>query len=288
MTLSERIPTEPEKVKQIQENLITYFRLFDGLPGVTFVEEDITWATATRGIPGNQVFRTQVSDEAVDARINDLIRRIGQSVNQVDWFVFPDCQPADLGERIVAAATAGGPDGEWTLVGQIGGPGGRWMLADLAALPDAPEAPDGFRVEHLRDTDGLARWLHVSRIGFGHEVDPSESVEAQPFYAAYARHGFGRDAFSLHYIGFVDDEPVTASTLLLAGGIAGLYDVSTPPSLRRQGYGSAISRVLMVEAQKRGYKDAFVWSSPMGKGVYGRIGYALADIGMREYCWQKR
>lgn len=162
------------------------------------------------------------------------------------------------------------------------------MLADLAALPDAPDAPDGFRVEQVRDTDGLARWLHVSRTGFGHEVDPSESVEEQPFYAAYRRHGFGPDALALHYIGFVNDAPVTAATLLLADGIAGLYNVSTPPSLRRQGYGSAISRAMMVEAQKRGYKDTFVWSSPMGKGVYSRIGYVHADIGMREYCCQKR
>src|SRR5687768_9103633 len=87
----------------------------------------------------------------------------------------------------------------------------------------------------------------------------------QDFYAAYARHGFGRNAYSLHYIGYLDDQPVTSSTLLLAGGIAGLFDISTPPAFRRQGFGSAISWAMMGEAQQRGYHRAYVWSSNLGR-----------------------
>jgi predicted acetyltransferase len=86
----------------------------------------------------------------------------------------------------------------------------------------------------------------------------------------------------------LDDQPVTSSTLLLAGGIAGIYDVSTPAPLRRQGFGSAITWAMLQEARKRGYDYVYIWSSPMGKSVYSKVGFVAADFGIREYQWQKR
>ena len=102
---------------------------------------------------------------------------------------------------------------------------------------------------------------------------------------AYARHGFGPQAISLHYIGYLHDEPVTSATLLLAGGIAGIWDVSTPPALRGQGFGSAITMHMLHQAYERGYQHAWVWSSKIGKRVYERVGFVAADFGVREYQW---
>ena len=98
---------------------------------------------------------------------------------------------------------------------------------------------------------------------------------------------FGSDAFSLHYIGYLDADPVTSATLLLAGGIAGIWDVSTPPAGRGQGFGSAITLHMLHEAHTRGYQHARVWSSPMGRRVYERVGFVAADFGIREYQWRK-
>lgn len=269
---------------QIQENLIAYYRLFAGLPGVTFVEQDVTWV-ASKGIPGNQILRTRLPDKldrsTVDQRLDELIRQIGQLTDAVDWFVFPSCQPADLGERVAARGLAGGPDSAWTLIGKIGGPGGNWMLADLAALAPAPAVDKQFRIKYVDNNAMLENWRQISAEGFG-------GGEYQNFYDAYARHGFGADAFSLHYIGYLGETPVTSSTLLLAGGIAGLFDISTPIAFRCQGFGSAITYAMLQEAQRRGYTDAYVWSSAMGKGVYPRVGFVPVELGLREYQWQKR
>jgi len=282
-------PCPRAKEDQIQENMIAYFRLFAGLPGVTFVEEDVTWV-ASKGAPGNQILRTRlldgISPAALDQRIDELMRQIGQITDAMDWFVFPGCQPVKLGERVAARGLAGGPDGAWTLIGQIGGPGGNWMLADLASLVPAPPLTDSlgakqFHVKYVDNHTMLAAWQQISAEGF-------EASDYQSFYAAYARHGFGADAFSLHYIGYLDDTPVTSATLLLAGGIAGIFDVSTPVAYRRQGLGSAITWAMLQEAQKRGYADAYVWSSNLGKGVYPRVGFVPVELGLREYQWQKR
>jgi GNAT superfamily N-acetyltransferase len=265
----------------MQANLIAYFRLFAGLPGITFVEEDVTWLVSAKGEPGNHILRAQLPDDALDRRIGEIISQIGQYTDHIDWLVFPGCQPADLGKRLEAHGMKGGPDGAWMLVGKIGGPGGTWMLADLTSLPGAPVVAGNFHIEYVGNNKMLEVWVQASSAGFG-------GGDYQRFYDAYARHGFGPDAFSLHYIGYLDDQPVTSSTLLLAGGIASIYDVSTPPALRRQGFGSAITWAMLQEARKRGYQDAWIWSSPLGKSVYSKLGFVAADFGIREYQWQKR
>jgi GNAT superfamily N-acetyltransferase len=256
------------KVDQMQENLIAYFRLFAGLPGATFMEEDVTWFVNDRAEPGNHVLRTRLSGASgasIDRRIDQLFRQFSQHADQIDWLVFPACRPADLGKRLEAR-------------GMQAGPGGTWMLADLAApLPGAPALPAHFHIQHVTDTATLEAWKQVSAAGFGGDT--------QIYYDAYARHGFGPDAVSLHYIGYLGDQAVTSSTLLLAGRIASVYDVSTPPAWRRRGFGSAITQAMLWEAQQRGYDYAWIWSSPMGKSVYSKLGFVAADFGVREYRW---
>ncbi len=282
-----------ETIAQIQENLTAYFRLFADLPGVTFMEEEgVTWI-ASQGAPGSLVLRTQILDESIEQRIDTILRQIGHYTTAVDWFVFPSCQPPDLGEHLATYGLASQPHGEWMLVGKIGGPGGTWMVRDLVTLPRPPAVSKDFHVEYVVTEQMLAAWLQVSLTGFGHASPPHASpplaqITTNPFYAAYARHGFGTDASSHHYIGYLGDQPVTASTLCLAGGIAGLFDISTPPAFRRQGAGSAISWAMLQKAQLHGYTQAYVWSSPMGRNVYQGIGFVPVDIGMCEYQWQKR
>lgn len=272
-------PANPEIVNQIQENLIAYFRIYAGLPGTTFVENaHVTW---NAGPPGSLVLRARLSPESADEQIDEIIRQMGETTTLIDWFVFPSCQPPDLAEQVAARGLAGGPNGEWTLIGKIGGPGGTWMLADLAALLPAPVVTEPFHVVPVENLQALEIWRQCSAAGFG-------GGDYQDFYAAYARHGFAADAFSLHYIGYWGDQPVTSGTLLLAGGIAGLFDISTPPALRRQGFGSAISWVMLQEAKKHGYTQAYVWSSPLGKGVYRNVGFVPIALGMREYEWQRK
>lgn len=267
MTLEQLNASDLEKIDRMQENLIAYHRIFAGLPEVTFTDEDYIWFFNSAGMESGNIMRTQISGPDIDGRIEQIINKIGRTTDRIDWLVFPSCRPLDLGKRLEAR-------------GMKGGPGGTWMLAHLKSLPPKPSVAGNFGVKYVNGVKMLEEWKRVSAAGFGGNV--------QSFYDAYARHGFGPDAFSLHYIGYLDDEPVTSATLLLAGGIAGIYDVSTPPSLRRRGFGGAITYATMEEAHNRGYQDVWIWSSPMGKSVYSKLGFIPGDFGVREYQWQKR
>ncbi|MDQ5851930.1 MAG: GNAT family N-acetyltransferase, partial [Chloroflexota bacterium] len=161
-----------------------------------------------------------------------------------------------------------------------GGPGGNWLWADLTSLGAGPVIPALFHIEQIRDDQTMAEWVRVSEAGFGQELGC--------FYDAYARHGYGPDACSLHYIGYLDATPVTSGTLLDAGGGATIYDVSTPLAFRRQGVGGALTHALMREIRNRGHAETWMWSSNMAKSVYQRLGYVDADFGLREHVWEQR
>src|SRR5262245_56268837 len=122
MLSSELSSAELQQIDRMQENLIAYFRLFAGLPGITFAEADVTWLVSEQGPPGNHVLRTQIAGDAVERRIDEIIDRLGQLTDQIDWLVFPGCRPTDLGAHLEAR-------------GMQGGLGGTWMLADLAPPP---------------------------------------------------------------------------------------------------------------------------------------------------------
>ena len=280
MSSAEPTPADPGLVKLAQDNLIAYFRAFAGIEGVHFIEDPTaTWVATDNGPPGNQILRCRFG--AADQEIETLVRQIGRHSDSFDWFVFPACQPDDLKERVEAYGRAGGPDGRWQLHGTVGGLGGTWMLMDLKDLPPGPRVPDGFHIERVRNDDELETWRQASCAGFG-------GGPYHTFYAAYSRHGFGPDASILHYIGYLDRTPVTSATLLLTGDMASIYNVSTPPDFRRRGFGTAISWFMLDQAKARGHRNAFVWSSPLGRNAYQRVGFRIYDFGMREYQWQRR
>ncbi len=255
------------KLRQIQENLMAYLRLFAGLPGMTLYDAESFWLVSNTSAPGNMILRTHFKASCTEEPIDAMLEQIGQYSDHIDWLIFPDDQPADLGKRLEAR-------------GMPGGPGGNWLWTDLTRLRAHPTMPDHFRVEQVRTDQMLSEWIRVSEAGFGSRL--------ALFSKAYARHGYGPDAFSLHDIGYADDTPVTSGTLVDAGGCATIYDVSTPPAFRHQGFGRALTHALMQQIRNLGYADTWIWSSQMAKSVYQKLGYIEVDFGVREHSWHRR
>jgi GNAT superfamily N-acetyltransferase len=255
------------KSDHIQENMIEYMRLFANFPQMVMVDDAETfWFVSNKPAPGNIVLRACWFATGIEKQIDELFQCIGSHIDQIDWMVFPGDQPSDLGKRL-------------EMRGMPGGRGGNWLWANLSALDDAPSIPDGFHIERVSDDQMLEEWVRVSEAGFG--------MELKIFYDAYARHGYGSSSFSSHYIGYLGDTPVTSGTLLDAGGCASIYDVSTPPVFRRQGFAGVLMGALMGEIRSRGYKDTWIWSSDMARSLYQKLGYIDVDFGLRVYSWNK-
>jgi GNAT superfamily N-acetyltransferase len=242
-------------------------KLFAALPNMFEMDTDIYWFISNKPAPGDIILRTHWTEADVETQIDKTLDQIGQHVDEIGWFVFPHDQPPDLGKRLEGR-------------GMEGGRGGNWLWADLNRLVAAPSVPEPFHIERVKDDPMLAEWVRISEVGFGNN-------DLGCFYEAYARHGYGEDAYSLHYTGYWNDIPVTSGTLLDAGGCATIYDVSTPPEFRGKGFGGALTSFLMLKIRDRGYKDTWIWSSNMAQSLYRKLGYIDADFGLREHVWHK-
>lgn len=254
-------------IDAIQENIIAYNRNFIGLPGITWHEtETIVWFVNEEAVPENYVYRAQLSPDNVDAQIEKIIGQlIACGATYADWTVYRTCSPSNLGEKLVEHGLA---------VGRL-----PWMLMDMDDFQDLAYPDDGFHIEFVANEDMLGLWRDASAQGF--QMD-----SAQVFYDAYVRQGFDPDGDVLQYIGYVDEQPVTSATLLIAGGIPGLYDISTPPDFRGKGYGTAITHHMLKIAKERGYPYSCVMPSPLGRPIYKKLGFVVS-MDMPEYRWKK-
>ena len=90
-----------------------------------------------------------------------------------------------------------------------------------------------------------------------------------------------------HFLARVDGEPAATCSLFLGAGVAGIYDVSTLPELRKRGLGRLITRAAMREARARGYRMAILHSSTLGAGIYRALGFRdVCAIG--QHVWPPR
>jgi GNAT superfamily N-acetyltransferase len=250
----------PALVAAIKANLFEWYRHVGSSPKAELYESpELTWFMTGIPIPFlNGVLCTQAEPEDADAIIEGTLAGFSsKNVTGLSWWVEPDTQPADLGRHLVAHG----------LTYHEGGPG---MAVDLSALNEGLTTPPGLTIEHVGDTGALRKWAYASIVGFGF---PETGVET--WFDVFAGLGFELPLRS--YVGVLNGEPVATSQLFVAAGVAGIYVVATLPAARRQGIGTAITLAPLREARALGYRVGILHASPMGLGVYRRLGF-------REYC----
>ena len=76
-----------------------------------------------------------------------------------------------------------------------------------------------------------------------------------------------------HFLAWLNDRPIGSSTLLIARGVAGIYDVGVLAEYRRQGIGAEITAAACHFAARVGLRVAVLISSPMGQSPYRRAGF---------------
>ena len=245
--------TNSELIEALRKNYIAYFRLFHGQHGIrVHVDEEAAWIIAN-GPPGNHILRANMPADHVDEGIDALLRTIRSRTGGIRWLLFPEDLPQDLRDRL-------------TRRGLSTGKGDSWMFRPLDQLSSQP-SPCLCRIRRVKDRAGLRAWWTASARGFG-----MTQRAAQPWYDAYRRHGFGQNSYATNYTGQVDQMTVTSATLVLAGGIAGIYDLSTLPSFRGKGYANALASHLLEQARQQGFSHAGLQTNEAAQ-FYQRLGF---------------
>jgi ribosomal protein S18 acetylase RimI-like enzyme len=254
----------PALVTAIKANLFEWYRYLGNSPKAELQDSpELTWLlTGISNSFVNGVLRTQLEPDNVDVIIEETLAHFkSRNVTRLSWWIEPGTQPTDLGKHLVAHG----------LTYTDGGPG---MTVDLLELNEDLPTPSGLMVAHVGDAETLRKWAYASIIGF--EL-PETSVNI--WFDLFT--GLGFDLPLRNYVGILNGEPVATSELFLAAGVAGIYVVATIPEARRQGIGAALTLAPLREARAMGYRIGILHSSPIGVGVYRRLGF-------QEYCKMSR
>jgi len=206
----------------------------------------------------NSVSRAKLSPDSVDDAIDAAISRCKTNNVPMMWWTGPATQPADLGEKLIDHGFH-----------QSNSPG---MAADLDVMPENPEYPESFVIKRVDNDEDLETWSCVLCEAFG-----MPDFVGTAMFALHQSIGYETQKSLSHYLGFINNEAVAVSSLLLGAGVAGIYNVATLESARRKGIGATMTLKPLLDARSSGYQVGILHSSEMGFKMYSSLGF-------QEYC----
>jgi GNAT superfamily N-acetyltransferase len=74
-------------------------------------------------------------------------------------------------------------------------------------------------------------------------------------------------------LGYEDERPVARAMAVVRDSVVGVHNVYVPPSLRRLGYGAAITAATVDVGRGMGATAACLEATEMGAPVYRRMGF---------------
>ncbi len=255
-TILQDLTSASAVVAAIEDNMIAFWTNYGRIAG-NQVFEDERLIGFISGLPHplfNAVFRAQLRLSQIEPTINEMVEKFSAKNLPAFWWVGPSTLPSDLGNHLLKQSF------------ERGGitPG---MAIALNALPEKVSVPDDFEIRFVKDMPDLRLWTDI----LVKANDVPELAELTWLLEASLNADFR--ASLRHYIGCLAGEPVTASTLYLDSGVAGIYSVATLQHARGKGLGAAITLQPLQDARAMGYKVGVLQASSMGHSVYKRLGF---------------
>ena len=243
-------------IAAIEANLSVLWRSYSHLPGAELYDQpDLLWvATDIPFPPFNGVVRARLRPETVVSMITSTLQHFTRRHVPMLWLVGPNTRPSDLADHLIRFGLTHMADDSG-------------MAIDLQTLPMNLSVPTGFTSEVVDDLVALRTWC-----GF-----TDQTLVADALFAWGQTLGFAPEREIVHFLGRLDGRPVATATLVLGGGVAGIYNVMTVPDAQRRGIGALMTVRPLEAARARGYQLGILQSSKMGYPLYRRLGF-------QDYC----
>jgi ribosomal protein S18 acetylase RimI-like enzyme len=264
--------TQEDLEAAIDGNRLAYSAVLGESPlGELHVDADAFWFIT--GVPHailNGVAQAQLVEGGIEERIDALLDPFQARRLPMHWVVSPLSEPANLGVHLQARGLSYANDQPV-------------MAMDLADLDDDQPLPAGLElampwIQTVVDADMLEAWLRP--FGLGYQL-PNPAARALAEIFAW---NLDRSETYSHYLGLLDGQPVACSSLLLAAGVAGVYNVAVVPEVRQRGIGLAMTLAPLRQARAQGYRAAILFTSQMGYNLYRRLGFAT-QFHQSLYVW---
>jgi GNAT superfamily N-acetyltransferase len=258
-----------EATASIDANPIAYLLNFTRIPQVEFHEDKHLMWISTEVPVGlfNSVFNLDFESATdIESTISETVAHFTSRGRPCVWWVGPSAQPADFPDYLAAQ---GG-----RLIDTIA-----MMACSLDSLPKQTSIASSITMECVRDRELLLTWADIYCRSRGYD-----QIVTKAWYQLLGGLELTPDEPLQHYVGCLNGSPAVCASLFLGVGVAGLFNVTTVPDVRRQGLGRAITFFALADAQERGYRISVLGSEAMAHRLYTKVGFT--DHGqLLAYAW---
>ena len=251
----------------VKANLYSFFTSLQRAPRTEFLVNGklSRWFTGIGHPWFNGVLCAQQAQAGDDAAMADAIAYFqSRKVNAFTWWFAQEAALASWAPLLHGRG----------FIHDTGTPG---LAMDLRDLADGAPLPEGLRITAVKDDQAMRIWASTFVRGYGLPPDWEPDV----FDLLY---GLGLEWPLQYYLATQDGVPVAASTLYLAAGVAGIYNVATVAEARHRGIGAAVTAAPLQDARALGYRAAILQASDMGFSMYQRLGFRTV-CRMDHYYW---
>ncbi len=139
------------------------------------------------------------------------------------------------------------------------------MAVDLHEMNGFMPQVEGLEICPVEDEHSLRMWAKVFTRGYG--LPPEWELVTFDLWSK-----LGLNLPMRNYLGYLNGEPVSTSSLFTGGGVAGVYCVSTLPGERGKGLGTALTVKPLRDAREMGYRVGVLHSSGARNNIYKEFG----------------
>ncbi|WP_139488798.1 GNAT family N-acetyltransferase [Brevibacillus dissolubilis] len=244
-----------------------------GIGSAYYSGEDVKWVYTGLNYL-NCVFAVHLSGEGMEQRVEEIMSFYDQRHVCPTWLVNPQDEAGiermklekkleSLGFTQVFEFPAMAVDlKEWERLGWLDHKGEGSTMSSFDPISPA------FSLVQVNSAIGLEHWCQLTCAGF--HVQKHQLSEYMTLLHSSVEHA----RFPTHvYIGYWNDKPVCAVSVLEAAGVAGIYWVSTVPQARGRGFATMMMRQLLSRVHAMGYQYATLQSTEMGYSLYRGLGF---------------
>ncbi len=238
-----------------EENFLSYTRKYSSINNHYFQENEQIMLSIS-DVDGISVINNCVSKSRMEeSKVIETLKQYKDAGKPVLWTVFPRTKPENIQELFKK-------NGVLHLERNL------LMHFDMTNLDENQKLPKGLLIKQIDDIKSLSEWAKLYAIGFG----LTDSIK-NFMINEHADLFLDKTISGKHYIAYLNSKPVGASSVFMANGVAGIYNVVTAPDARRRGIGEAVTKRAMTAGKKAGYVYATLQATKKGLPVYQKIGY---------------
>ena len=225
-----------QKVAIISENKIS-------------INDEFSWVMSANSDWPNRIFRATFNTADVNGKITTAVEQIKLGKIPKVWTVGPSNFPKDLGQRLIAHGFH-----KHTVQSA--------MAIDLLTTSIKTEKQDSeLVIRPCYDLDILRQWKFVSDTAFNRNVNFDIFVKML------------NEKSIRFYAGSIQDQVVATLMISYSATFAGLHCITTLPDYRNHGIAATMVLNALHNIRKEGYPLVVLQASPLGEGVYRKIGF---------------